>query len=163
MTRRNTKKEQLHAYLAAKALARIAEAEWQDLLDALAPVSERQLRRLLWEEGIPVKQPFAGIRQDTFDHLEESLLAMSETYEAALASGNRGLARQCRRVVILSKDHARLAAQNPKTHPAVREMKREMVEWMLVWLGDPSVFPVWVELRRRAGLPPTPTPPTRRG
>jgi hypothetical protein len=28
-------------------------------------------------------------------------------------------------------------------------MKAEMVEWMLVWLGDPAIFPAWIQLRRQ--------------
>jgi hypothetical protein len=28
-------------------------------------------------------------------------------------------------------------------------MKAEMVEWMLVWLDDPAIFPAWIQLRRQ--------------
>lgn len=27
-------------------------------------------------------------------------------------------------------------------------MKAEMVEWMLVWLDDPAMFPAWASVRR---------------
>jgi hypothetical protein len=28
-----------------------------------------------------------------------------------------------------------------------RRTKAEMAEWMLVWLGDPALFPSWILLR----------------
>jgi hypothetical protein len=28
-----------------------------------------------------------------------------------------------------------------------------MVEWMLVWLGDPAMFPAWAGLRRKSLQP----------
>ena len=51
--------------------------------------------------------------------------------------------------VIAAKDRARWAAKSPKVEETKRRMKAEMVEWMLVWLGDPAVFPAWVQLRRQ--------------
>jgi len=27
-------------------------------------------------------------------------------------------------------------------------LKEEMVDWMLVWLDDPAMFPAWAEIRR---------------
>ena len=43
--------------------AEIGEAEWQDLRDALAPVSEGYLRRLLRESGAKLAPLVEGIRQ----------------------------------------------------------------------------------------------------
>ncbi len=144
-----SKKRRLAAWLAEHRPASIGEAEWSVLLEELAPVSERYLRELLRRTGLPFEQPWAGVRQKTFDELEESLLELRRIYAASLAAGLRDRARYCRRQVIAAKDHARFAARNPRTGPAVRARKEEMVEWMLVWLGDPEVFPEWVRARKR--------------
>ena len=47
-----------------------------------------------------------------------------------------------------AKDHARLAARSAKITPEKKVMKEEMVQWLLVWLENPGVFPAWVKLRR---------------
>jgi len=114
----------------------------------LAPVSEGYLRRLLADAAIPVAQPFAGVRQKTFEELESSLLSMEEVYTAARETGDRARAQQCRNAVIQAKDHARLSARSPKTSPERKTQKEEMIQWMLVWLDDPGVFPAWVKLRK---------------
>jgi hypothetical protein len=117
-------------------------------LAILGPISENYLRHLLAEIGIPVEAPFGGVRQKTFDELEQSLIEMEEAYASAQSTGDRPRATQCRRVVIQAKDHARLAALSPKTPAAKKTMKEEMVAWMLVWLENPAVFPTWVKLRK---------------
>jgi len=115
---------------------------------ALAPVSESYLRHLLVETGIPVEQPFGGVRQKTLDELEQSLLEMEEVYTRAKESGDRTRAQLCRKVVIQAKDHARLASRSAKVTPEKKALKQEMVQWLLVWLENPGVFPAWVKLRK---------------
>ncbi len=97
--------------------AAITEAVWHDLLRRLAPVSESYLRDLLRATGLPFEQPYAGIRQHTFEELEQSLGEMLAVYTEANAAGDRERARYCRRQVIGAKDRARFLARNPR-HPA---------------------------------------------
>ena len=85
-------KQQLRDYLAANQPAAITEAVWQDLLQRLAPVSESYLRDLLRDTGLPFDQPYSGIRQHTFEELEQSLLDMLQVYRDSLA-GRRTRAR----------------------------------------------------------------------
>jgi hypothetical protein len=133
-------KQQFRDYLAAEQPARITESVWRALLQRLAPVSESYLRELLRDTGLPFDQPYAGIRQHTFEELEGSLREMLEVYRAANDAGER--ARYCRRQVIAAKDRAKfLVERNPA--------KEEMVQWMLVWLENPEVFPAWVEARKK--------------
>src|SRR5579872_7371790 len=66
-----SKKAHLREILAERKLTRITEAEWRNLLGALAPVSESYLRHLLADSGVPVEQPFGGVRQKTFEELEQ--------------------------------------------------------------------------------------------
>ena len=122
--------------------AAITEAVWSALLMHLAPVSESYLRELLTATGLPFDQPWAGIRQHTFEELEESLRGMLDVYRAANAAGDRERARYCRRQVIAAKDRAKfLVPQKPE--------KEEMAQWMLVWLENPEVFPAWVDARKK--------------
>jgi hypothetical protein len=146
---RKSVKQQLRDLLAAESPATITEEVWQSLLLRLAPVSESYLRDLLHSTGIPIDQPFAGIRQHTFDELEQSLRDMLAVYQKATAAGNRERARYCRRQVIGAKDRAKFLAANPRTAPEKQTEKSEMAQWMLVWLENPEVFPAWVDARKK--------------
>jgi hypothetical protein len=139
----------LREWLAAERPTAITEGVWQQLLLMLAPVSESYLRDLLRQTGLPFDQPYAGVRQHTLEELENSLRELHLVYAESLAAGNRERARYCRRQVIAAKDRARFLASNPGTAAEVREKKEEMVQWMLVWLDNPEVFPAWVEARKK--------------
>ncbi|MBI1789320.1 MAG: hypothetical protein HYR60_17435 [Acidobacteria bacterium] len=96
-----------------------------------------------------MEPPYGGVRQSGFEQLEQSLLELESIY----SGGDRERAAACRRAVIQAKDHARLASRNPRTSEEKRKQKEEMVQWMLVWLENPGVFPAWVAIRkRRLGL-----------
>ncbi len=110
----------------------IGEAEWLELKAALPDVSETTIRG----SGIPIAQPWCGVRQHTLDELETSLRELSEVYEK-----HPHLRRTCRDQVIAAKARARFLSRK-------NALKHEMVEWMLVWLGDPAMFPAWATLRR---------------
>ncbi|MCU1257919.1 MAG: hypothetical protein JWO80_804 [Bryobacterales bacterium] len=112
--------------------------------------SEASLRKWLRESGIPVEQPFAGVEVKTLDELEHSLAEMARVYQE-----NPETRKLCRASVIRAKDRARFAAKNARAAPGKRALKEEMVQWMLVWLGDPTMFGNWVTLRK-AALPDSP-------
>ena len=82
--------------------------------------------------------------QHTFADLEASLCFLSRVY--AVCEDRR---RECRDIVIKAKDRARWASRNQRAAAVKRRIKAEMVEWMLVWLGDPSLFAGWATLRRQ--------------
>lgn len=140
--RKATKRQQFEALLAANQWTAIHTAEWKLLRQSF---SESSLREWLAEAGIPVDQPYRGVETKTLLGLEDSLAAMSELYER-----EAGLRKACRAVVIGVKDRTRFAARNLKVDEAKRALKAEMVEWMLVWLDDPTMFPVWAAIRKRA-------------
>jgi len=150
-------KQQLRDYLAEERPAAITEPVWTGLLMRLAPVSESYLRDLLRATGLPFDQPWAGIRQHTFEELEESLRGMLAVYTEAAAAGDKERARYCRRQVIAAKDRAKWMAQNPRTAAERKVEKEEMAQWMLVWLENPEVFPAWVEARKIARYSPEPS------
>ncbi len=142
-------RQRLREYLAAEQPPAITESVWFDLLRHLAPVSESYLRDLIRASDLPFDQPFAGIRQHTLEELERSLLEMLQVYSAAVSTGNRERARYCRRQVIGAKDRARFLATNAGTPLEKRQLKEEMVQWLLVWLENPEVFPFWAEARKQ--------------
>jgi hypothetical protein len=141
-----TVKRRLIEYLAERRPAAITEAVWKELLALLAPVSESYLRELLRAANLPFEQPWAGVRQHTFEELEESLRAVGRAYFEAVEAGDRPRARYCRRQAIAAKDRAKFLAANPEK----KALKTEMAQWILVWLENPEVFPAWVEARKRA-------------
>ncbi len=143
-----SKKRKLGELLTEWGLQAIAEPEWRRLAAELAPISESYLRRLLRETGVPVEQPFAGVRQGTFEELEASLIAMERVYGQAREAGDRVRAQYCRGQVIEAKDHARLSARSASASAEKRSQKEEMIQWMLVWLENPAVFEEWVKLRK---------------
>lgn len=138
----------LAEYLERNRPAVVADFEWNELLGRLAPISEAYLRRLLRSTGLPLAPLVEGVRQESFQELERTLLELGREYAGAVRSGDTLRARACRRAVILAKDHARLAARAPKTPPARKAEKEEMVLWLLTWLENPEVFPVWARLRK---------------
>ena len=146
----------MREYLAAERPPAITEFVWSEVLLRLAPVSESYLRDLLHATGLPFEQPFAGVRQHTFEELEESLRAMERVYAEAVAAGNRERARYCRRLVIGAKDRAKFLAKNPRTTAEKKAQKQEMAQWMLVWLENPEVFPAWVDARKQVLEAPAP-------
>ena len=146
-------KQQLREYLESEKPERLTEAHWGALRMRLGPVSESYLRDLLRATGLPFDLPWAGVRQHTFEELEESLRAMLECYLAYTAAGDRERARYCRRQVIAAKDRAKFLAQGTRSPEEKRAEKAEMAEWMLVWLENPEVFPAWVDARKKANQP----------
>jgi len=140
LARKPPRKRELAAWIERTTPRLIGEVEWETLLRTLAPVSESYLRRLLREAGVPLTPVIEGVRQESFDALESSLLKLLTEYE----KGDPAMRTRVRRAVIAAKDHAKLAARKPER----REEKQEMILWMLTWLENPPLFPDWVQLRR---------------
>jgi hypothetical protein len=139
--RKATKRDRFSAMLAENRWTAIQSTEWELLRHNF---SESSLREWLAEAGIPVDQPYRGVQTKTIEALEESLVAMTELYV-----GVSDARRVCRATVIASKDRTRFASKNEKVELDKRALKAEMVEWMLVWLDDPAMFPAWAAIRRK--------------
>lgn len=150
MARSKSIKQELREYLEAERPDSINGAVWRGLLERFAPVSESYLRDLLRQTGLPFEQPYQGVRQHTFEELEQSLRDLLAVYAEAAGAGDRDRLRYCRRQVIAAKDRAKFLAANPNTAPEKQAEKKEMAQWMLVWLENPEVFPAWVDARKKA-------------
>lgn len=143
-------KTRLEEYLSHRAAGPLTEEEWGQLRRLFASSSPSYLRRLLRRSGVALAPLVEGVRQDTFEDLERTLLALLREYEEARSAGNAGRQKQCRQAVIEAKDHARWAARRPSVSENRKAIKAEMIQWMLVWLEDPAVFPLWLKLRKKA-------------
>lgn len=126
-----TKKGRILEYVNARGWALVGESEWRELRSSLPDISETVLRTC----GIAIAQPWLGVVQHSFNDLRDSLLELSRVY-----AERSDLQRYCRDQVIAAKDRARWTSGK-------KPIMTEMVEWMLVWLDDPSMFPQWVEIR----------------
>jgi hypothetical protein len=143
------KRSELIAWLARSNVQQVGEIEWAALLQELAPVSVTYLRRLLRENaeeaGVMLSPMIEGVRQDTFDNLQRTLIALQGEYLPA----NPERRKEIRKLVIEGKDHARLAAKKFGVGAEDKlAQKQEMQLWMLTWLENPTLFSQWVFLRR---------------
>lgn len=138
--RRRGKRARLRDWIERNRPGRIGEQEFEAIRAELGPVTTNYLRRLLRESGVELAPMVEGVRQENFDALERTLLALLQEYEQGGAARRAAV----RRLVIEAKDHARFAARRPEK----REGKEEMALWMLTWLENPPLFPQWVKLRR---------------
>ena len=136
-SRKHSKKSQLAAWLSEHQPQIVDTGVREEIARAIAPVSPRYLRELLRDSGAALDPLVEGVRQDSWENLERTLSALAEVYEAARERGDAASQRECRRLVIEAKDHAKWRRRD------------EMAAWMLTWLENPTVFPVWVRL-----LPP---------
>lgn len=147
--KRASRRALLAAWLERVRPAVVTEALWDELCAALSPVSQAYLRKLLREAGARMSPMVEGVRQEDFEVLERSLLALQEVYSRALSEGQRERAKACRKLVIAAKDHARWLARRAKTEQQ-RAIKTEMADWILVWLENPPLFAQWLRLRKEA-------------
>src|SRR5260370_32513081 len=103
--RTQTKAARLREALQRRNAAIVDEALWRELQAELAPVSAEYLRRLLRQSGVPLAPLVEGVRQDTFEDLERTLLALDREY----SSGDEPRRAAGRRQGIAAEDRARWA------------------------------------------------------
>lgn len=80
---------------------------------------------------------------DSFDNLEQALLALQAEYEA---NPDRAARQAIRSLLIQARTKARWASVKAKSE-VKRSQKLEMALWILTWLENPPVFAEWVKLR----------------
>jgi len=128
----STKRAELEQWIEREKPALIGPNEFQQVTEALNPVSESYLRKLLRESGVPLSPMVEGVRQSNLGALELSLLALLAEYEAGDAAHRSAV----RKLVITARDHAKW------TH------KEENLLWLTTWLENPPLFPAWALLRK---------------
>jgi len=128
----STKRAKVAEWIEREKPALIGLDEFEQLAEALQPVSENYLRKLLRDSGAPLAPMVEGVRQSNLGSLELSLLALLVEYE----SGDAAHKRAVRKLVITARDHARWTR------------KEENLLWLTTWLENPPLFPAWARLRR---------------
>lgn len=129
---------EIRAWLARQGASRVDEALAARLRVEFGEVSEATLRRALRESGLELDPLVEGVRQETPDELERTLLALAREYE----QGGPERRAQVRAVVLTARRHTELAAR--------RKPKDEELLWLRTWLENPLVFQAWARLRKRA-------------
>jgi hypothetical protein len=148
-----SKRARLDAYLRDSGITLIDENAWMGIREAIAPVSDSYLRKLVRSTGLRMSPAVEGVSQDSFAELERTLIAMQQGYEDATTENRR----KYRVAVITAKDHAKWALRKQGIDPARKLEKEEMLLWMLTWLENPALFSTWLAIRKRAaaaGGPP---------
>lgn len=123
-------------FAAERGWTRIGESEWNELRQALPDLTAGVIQ----QAGLPIEAPWSGVHQHTFDELENSLREFSEIYES-----RPDLRQFSRQQVIAAKDRAKWLSVRQTLDDETRARKAAMAEWMLIWLGDPALFPAWLD------------------
>ena len=162
MAPRNSIRGLIHEFLEERKPARIGPAEWDALLSHVIRaigdarrVSPRYVLDILHETDVEIDRSLGGIPPDlrgrvhagTPQAAAESLLAMSGEYARARAAKDAVRAEDVRRAVRQAKDRLRLTLRRKNLRDETRSEKQELVDWFLVWLENPGVFPAWIEAK----------------
>jgi hypothetical protein len=142
--RSESKKTKLEAYFAKRKPERIDETVWSELVVHLAPVSSSYLRELLKSAGLPLDPLIEGVRQDSLEEAERTLVALSCMYSES--SGERRA--RVRAAVIESKDRLRWSLKRDSDDSERRALKQEILLWTMTWLENPLVFESWLAIRK---------------
>ena len=140
-TNKVTKKQAVASWLVQHGESRVGLDDWRELKQTLGPTSDQYLRKLLRASGHGLDPLVEGVRQENLEALADSLTRLESVYTA----GSLDVKKSCRALVIEAKQHASFAEKRTG-----KAEKKEMLEWMRVWLENPAVFPVWVEVRKKA-------------
>jgi hypothetical protein len=127
-----TKRAKLAEWIDQRKSSFIGQEDFEQLAEALAPISESYLRKLVRESGVPLAPMVEGVRQSNLGALELSLLALLAEYEPGDAEHRKAV----RKLVITAKEHARWKGN------------QEHVLWLAMWLENPPLFPAWARLRK---------------
>ncbi len=122
------------------------------------PVSRSYVLEVLGETEVPIDRALGGLPVDlrgrVHSHDREvaaaSLADMAGEYEAARSLGDKTRMADCRRAVLQAKDRLKLLLRRTNLAPQKKEEKHELLQWFLVWLEAPPLFPAWLALRLKA-------------
>ena len=115
---------------------------FRELVTELAPVSNSYLRQLLRDSGVRLSADVEGVVTSSLQDAERTLRALAETY----STGQRDV----RSLVIEAKTRVRAAIAR-EGDAAKRQEREEVLLWIMTWLENPESFPLWLNLRQRAG------------
>jgi hypothetical protein len=120
------------------------------------PVSRSYVLDVLSETQVEIDRALGGLPVDLrgrvhfhdFEAAASSLAEMTREYEAARQAQDKVRAEDCRRAVRKGKDRLKLLLRRSGLPAEKRQQKQELIDWFLVWLEAPPLFPAWLEARR---------------
>ena len=163
----------VHEYIEAHGPACIDEAELERLmrflrsrLDPGRKLSQAYLLRVLSDAGVEIARSLGGLPVDLRGRVHfrdaeaaaSSLLDLAGENSLARENGDRLRQQDCRRAVRQAKDRLKMHLRRRELSKEQRAEKQELLEWFLVWLETPELFPQWLELRRTASTRGAPGP-----
>ncbi len=158
-------KASIHEYLELHRPTCIADAELEQLtrflrsrLGTERKLSEVYLLRILSDAGVEIARSLGGLPVDLRGRVHfrdcesaaSSLLDLAGEYASAREKDDALRQQDCRRAVRHAKDRLKLHLRRRELSEDQRAEKEELLEWFLVWLETPELFPQWIELRRAA-------------
>ena len=166
-------KSLVHEYTEAHGPACIDEAELERLMRFLRlrlgpdrKLSPAYVLRLLSDAGVEIARSLGGLPVDLRGRVHfrdaeaaaSSLLDLAGEYSLAREEADRLRQQDCRRVVRRAKDRLKMRLRRRELSKEQRAEKEELLEWFLVWLETPELFPQWLELRKTASARAAPGP-----
>ena len=164
----------VHEYIEAHGPACIDEAELERLmrflrsrLDPGRKLSQAYLLRVLSDAGVEIARSLGGLPVDLRGAGAFSRRRSGGFVVCSILAGENSLAREngdrlrqqdCRRAVRQAKDRLKMHLRRRELSKEQRAEKQELLEWFLVWLETPELFPQWLELRRTASTRGAPGP-----
>lgn len=120
------------------------------------PVSRSYVLDVISETQVEIDRALGGVPVDLRDRVHfhdpaaaaSSLINMTREYEAARQAQDKARAEDCRRAVRKGKDRLKLLLRRSGLSVEKRREKQELIDWFLVWLEAPPLFPAWLEARR---------------
>ncbi|MCB1019580.1 MAG: hypothetical protein KDC27_06605 [Acidobacteria bacterium] len=150
----------VNEFLANLPAPHVGPREWDALLATLTRtlgdarrINPAYVLDLLHQTQVEVDRSLGGLPLDLRGQVHasspeaaaESLLAMSAAYAKARQSADVVRAEDIRRAVRQAKDRLRLTLRRTNLRPETRQAKEALLEWFLVWLENPLVFPAWLD------------------
>jgi len=120
-------------------------------------ISTKYILRVASETGVEIARSLDGLPVDLRGRVHfrdtataaASLLDLTHEYTAALTRDNQARKEDCRRAVRQAKDLLKQHLRRKGISEEQQKEKRELLEWFLVWLETPELFPQWLALRQR--------------
>ena len=142
--------------------------ELQNAFGEGAVMSPAAIARELADEGAVLRHPeilscdtrwrerqlsdvFAGeLSFASLSASKDSLDAIGKTYSSAAAKGDQSKLKGLKDLISQSRQQVQLVSRSKIVSEQERLIAREVVQWLTVWLEQPTLFPDWLALRERS-------------
>lgn len=103
----------------------------------------------IWRESLLSTDHLVEIDISNFETVERSLENVAAS-AASLSAKNHQAFSVTREAVVTARQRALSIAKSQRIQPHIKSEKREIAQWLTVWLQSPEMFPDWLDLRKRS-------------